>query len=103
LGEAIMKAFGGAGVGRPETAAERRARRKREAENLRTRVGALDDDAKTAVLAHAIVDAVEKRGTFATIDGMQAGLSEADTKRLYDGAVVVARAADPALMQGVRP
>jgi hypothetical protein len=64
----------------------------------------MTDKQKTRVLARAIVDAVEKRGSFAKRDGTQAGLAEADVTRLYNTAMIEAHRLDPDVMgKAVQP
>lgn len=94
-----MNRFGGAGVGRPATRAERRESRREAAKKRARTAAALDDAGKTGLLARAILEAKAARAAVDIRDLVRSGVAEADCRRLYDAALAAARALDPALME----
>lgn len=64
----------------------------------RFRVAAMSDDQKTTLLARAIAKAAASRGEVDIRDGMQAGLTEKETRVLFDAALALARRIDPAIL-----
>jgi hypothetical protein len=59
------------------------------------------DAGKTRILAEAIVKAQTARGAVELRDLTQAGVAEADAKRLFDPALTRARQMDPSLFRAV--
>lgn len=92
-----MRAWGARGANPPETKAQRRERAAAGRRFVKGAIRAMDDAAKTALLARTIAASIACRHSFTERDGLQAGLTEAEVRRLYEPALAKARRIEPRL------
>jgi hypothetical protein len=92
-----VASFNGNSYCKPETPAERGARRRANIAREKARIAVLSLNDKTKLLAEAIVGCVARYGEFSARDGALAGLTPREVETLFPAALEIARGMEPRL------